>query len=325
MTDKKLSDVEIDGYLSRMRSLAAVMLRTENLTDEGMPGCWFGGQPTLPEHIEWPMFHNTMDDIKVPLHFLFQVNLRFVPRGLSFPEFPRRGTLFVFIEPIMAQDGDAFPIPPFLSGEGAKVIYVAEDVHDCPPREMPPLNFTMVDVECCDVFMDPAEIKPSQPWPMIFLVSETYPGFDFVTSRDQDLDTETVKGIQFPEKRRDQRQSPFMDVFFAADLPRAADEEYCAEFCASESDRRGVARSCHAAFGCSVMDNFFSEMHVKSVYKHKNTANIPVLTKNHIQLFHIYSGDQYFDLNMNHAFLSFWIDKDDLAAGNFSNVFTIFL
>ena len=104
MSDAELSDVEIDGYISQIRKPAAFMMRTKEQTDEGLPGCFFGGKPTLPADIEWPVFNCPIPKIDIPMHFLFQVNLKYVPKSVDFPDFPDTGTLFVFVEPMIAPE-----------------------------------------------------------------------------------------------------------------------------------------------------------------------------------------------------------------------------
>jgi uncharacterized protein YwqG len=84
----------------------------------GAPGCWFGGEPTLPVDIEWPSYFpiSGMKDFMVPMQFLAQINLAALPRSGDFPNLPKTGTLFFFYDAITAFSADT-------SNSGYKVIF----------------------------------------------------------------------------------------------------------------------------------------------------------------------------------------------------------
>jgi len=56
MTAQKLSDAEIRKLINSRRQPAICMLHTSGSEDEGIPGCWLGGDPTLPPEIDWPVY-----------------------------------------------------------------------------------------------------------------------------------------------------------------------------------------------------------------------------------------------------------------------------
>ncbi|MEO1600547.1 MAG: hypothetical protein AAFU49_08780 [Pseudomonadota bacterium] len=74
---------EIDAALFRARMPAIAMPRTQEPTDPGTPGCWFGGEPTLPAEYDWPIFtfpHKPYRGFQVPMHFYVQIKLQYLPR-----------------------------------------------------------------------------------------------------------------------------------------------------------------------------------------------------------------------------------------------------
>lgn len=141
MTVKKLSDVEIKELIESRRQPAICMLHTSGSEDEGTPGCWFGGDPTLPPEIDWPVYKHRDTGTVIPLTFLAQINLDHLPRVPGLPPLPETGTLFVFYEWMVAQlvgIMDDSQTPPLQSGEAVRVIYVDHDVsvypERCPPK-----------------------------------------------------------------------------------------------------------------------------------------------------------------------------------------------
>lgn len=111
--------------------IAGIWLRKTPLnTDEGAPGCYLGGLPTLPDTHDWPI--HTIDDgaISVPMHFLGQINVAALPRARFLPEMPRSGTLFIFFDPVYDSSWEP-------GNNASAVVYVEEDVLDVPPRPVP--------------------------------------------------------------------------------------------------------------------------------------------------------------------------------------------
>ncbi|MEO1601515.1 MAG: DUF1963 domain-containing protein, partial [Pseudomonadota bacterium] len=104
MTDEMAPD-EIDAAIFRARMPAIAMLHTPNQTDPGTPGCWFGGEPTLPPAIPWPIYKHVYQPrpgVEVPMSFLAQINLEHLPEVLGLPPLPSRGTLFIFYDASLA-------------------------------------------------------------------------------------------------------------------------------------------------------------------------------------------------------------------------------
>ena len=83
-----------------------------------------GGRPNLPERIDWP-------GDNAPLHFYAQIDLSALPdrvEGLSLPDMPRTGWLFIFL-PLGKWD--------LWEGEPPVLIHVPEDVRDLPECALP--------------------------------------------------------------------------------------------------------------------------------------------------------------------------------------------
>lgn len=51
---KTLSQTEMDALLLQARQLGILLLKTPHADGPGVPGCWLGGEPTLPPEIDWP-------------------------------------------------------------------------------------------------------------------------------------------------------------------------------------------------------------------------------------------------------------------------------
>lgn len=115
---------EIYQAIEDARRPALLLNKTKFADGPGEPGCWLGGEPTLPPHIDWP--YQEVEGISSPLYFIVQINLARVPRSEGFPDVPETGTLFFFFD------------PTFWTTD-AKVIYVDEDASVFPPTAMPDL------------------------------------------------------------------------------------------------------------------------------------------------------------------------------------------
>ncbi len=138
--DEQLSESEVRLVLSLAQRPGLLLLKLAPDDPRRLPGCWLGGEPTLPPEVEWPHFNEANLNIKVPMHFLAQINLAQLPRadyGITIPEF---GTLFIFSDPIFAplyQLGKS--VPAMQAGLGARVIFVPGEVDHYPPRVAPDL------------------------------------------------------------------------------------------------------------------------------------------------------------------------------------------
>lgn len=122
----KPDEAAIDADMAEACRTGILLNKTRQPDDPGTPGSWLGGRPTLPLEVDWPW-----DDAGVvPLHFLAQIDLRYLPRLEEQPDMPNSGTLFFFCDPIFQQ---------FLNHgrSGHKVIFVDDDLSGHPLREMP--------------------------------------------------------------------------------------------------------------------------------------------------------------------------------------------
>jgi len=118
---KELAEASrIKGYLLRMNWPPSA---------PGAPGCWFGGDPTLPAEYEWPHYHSKAHDVSVPMVFFGQVDCAQLIEIPERPEIPRTGTLFFFYDPVFDAEHH---------GKGS-VIYVDADLSQTPERTPPPV------------------------------------------------------------------------------------------------------------------------------------------------------------------------------------------
>ncbi len=129
------TDVELAEMLKNARRPGILLLKSTHPDDEGLPGCWLGGEPNLPPEIDWPMVETEDPEYPegphgVPMHFIGQLDLALLPRREGMPALPQRGTLFFFYDPVHGPVYD-----PFNGFE--RVIYVEGDVSDFQPRAMP--------------------------------------------------------------------------------------------------------------------------------------------------------------------------------------------
>ncbi|MFG5380262.1 DUF1963 domain-containing protein [Yoonia sp. R2-816] len=317
MTDPKLSDVEIDGYLSHIRKQAAFMLRADRQSDDGMPGCYFGGEPTLPADIEWPIYHCPEPKLDIPLHFIFQVNLKYLPKSLDFPEFPQKGTVFAFVEPMFAWADPSAP-EPLLNGQGAKLIYVADDVSDCPLRKAPALpdldkpdsdGWALSDEPDLDNYLRMRDeygvtgASGLNKWPMYFLIGDTFTQLEILKEQNVDFGYTDLDNMEF-----------------ARAFDSATDSSFnrCRAYAKDKLNLKSEYGIPHWAFGADGMYNFPSREFVERLYPGRG---LPALTAEHVILFSLCGKDSEIGYcRFNQYRMSFWIHPDDLAKGNFSNV-----
>lgn len=139
MADRSRTEVEIDARMYRARMPAIAMLSVPhdeqgNPLGEGTPGCRLGGAPSLPPEYEWPTFtfsERPFEGVQLPMQFVLQLNLQYLPRVIGLPELPPKGTLFVFYEPISASMPWSFEdreLPPMLTGDCVRLIYHPDEV-----------------------------------------------------------------------------------------------------------------------------------------------------------------------------------------------------
>lgn len=125
--DHILTAIQRDAMLHRARGLALSIICADVANDEGLPGSWLGGRPSLPQEEAWPNLCDT-NDPPLPLHFIAQFNLAYFPQFDKPPMLPARGMLYFFYSPITLGDG------------GGKVIYLPDANHHHPLRSMPEIS-----------------------------------------------------------------------------------------------------------------------------------------------------------------------------------------
>ncbi len=86
-----------------------------------------GGLPNLPDALAWPQWKGKS------LAFLCQLDLADLPSAPGLPELPRTGCLYFFYD----QEQSTWGFDPKDQGSW-QVLYVPDQVRDCPPREAPP-------------------------------------------------------------------------------------------------------------------------------------------------------------------------------------------
>ncbi len=120
---------EIEEQLAASETLGIWLRKSDN----GSPGCWFAGDPSLPADIEWPWFEPDGKRL-APMYFLAQINLAEVRDVVEYDDLPNKGVLYFFADLLYARD--------FYWKDGGKVIYCADDAGDGPPRAMPAIPQT---------------------------------------------------------------------------------------------------------------------------------------------------------------------------------------
>lgn len=118
---------DIDALLSGTLVPAFFISKAQHGGAASTPGCWLGGQPRLPRHIDWPWVLRDGQPF-YPMHFIAQFNLAQLnsdgrPAGL-----PEHGTLFFFASYV--EDVEL---------GNASVIYFEEDLSETPLRAPPPM------------------------------------------------------------------------------------------------------------------------------------------------------------------------------------------
>ena len=115
----------------------------------------------------------------MPLQFVLQLNLDYVPHILGMPALPRKGTLFLFFESILAPTifaSDPEVYPPKLNGQAAKIIYLDYDASNCALRKPPPIpDYSHLPIEYSHML----EVEPNQHYEFSqklfnFVVIDTY-------------------------------------------------------------------------------------------------------------------------------------------------------
>ena len=179
---------EIDARLYNSRVPSIMLNKTAMPDGPGAPGCWFGGEPTLPPNIEWPYRPALFDAPSFPMHFLLQLDLTQVPRLAAYPDIPTTGTLFFFVEPLVAPLWGAIL-------DGGYVIYVEDDVSTQASRPMPPLPdlSSHADLWSSDL-TDATKGRGFKPWNLDFLVYEGYAAPNYHTDNDASLLHQAIRG-----------------------------------------------------------------------------------------------------------------------------------
>lgn len=157
-SERKPTQGEIDRGVMGARRPALLLNKTKFPDDTGEPGCWLGGAPTLPLEIEWP--YHEVEGISLPLVFVAQIDVSRIPKSDEFPKLPDSGTLFFFCD-------------PHFGSLDAKIIYVAEEVSDVAPRQVPslpdPNRFSLEHLRKIA-----SDASPLKKWNFQFLDFDTY-------------------------------------------------------------------------------------------------------------------------------------------------------
>lgn len=181
--------------------------KTESQSDAGTSGCFFGGLPNLPPHIDWP-FWGDEGFFQVPLHFLLQIDLSVLPDIQGGPNIARHGTLFFFVDPVFA------PVLGYDQG-GIRVIYFEGSATDFPEREVPEgLPVNRGDENGMHVSHDYSSMRTSQypRWPIVPTV--------FPRRVPQNFSDEWMENHEKPldaDGNRSDLQIAFHSLFFGPD------------------------------------------------------------------------------------------------------------
>ena len=308
-----MSDLEIDGHLLRARKLAAILLRTPQQTDEGMPGCYFGGRPTLPPHIDWPTYKSGVPGLDpVPLHFILQINLKYLPRALDFPEMPNHGTIFVFVEPMFAPQ-EFKQGPSLLQKDAATIIYVADDVSKYEPREAPSIPDINAELEngktlkdyVCESYLWMLEGASAvntgdglNKWPLSFLLVDTYPPLG------------ELQKIEASERCLAEAADAYQEV-----SRRGLEEHQKSDYL---QGNHYAVKTPHQLFGWHNMDRFpdyeyFERRGIKE--------DVPCLSTDSVLLLTLHSEDETIGFEyVGGLNLAFWVKRNELAVGDFGSL-----
>ena len=295
----QLSDSEIEELIARVRRPAAAMVLTQKQTDSGDPGCWMGGEPTLPPEIEWPHFQETNLNLDVPMHFLAQVNLARLPKADYGSTIPKYGTLFVFSDPIFAplyQLGRS--TPAMQAGLGARVIFVPEEVDQYPFRAAPDspeaLKSNLDLAPLCNYVssgyreMVERNIRSASglhKWPFRFVTIDTNP-MDHPSFEGNEMNGQAAKWVD--------------DAIFKI-----------------SNDFGSSAGLIGYIAGAPAYDIIRHSQYRKSDPDH---SHWPVLSDDHIMLMQLASSEYTGFCHAEFRDLSFWITKTELEKEKFDNV-----
>lgn len=291
-----MSEAEIADLLEKGHQPGLVLVKTRKPKDPGLPGCWFGGLPTLPAHVDWPIYDAAEDEPSVPMHFVCQINLAQVPEFEGRPEMPTSGTLFFFVDPIFA------PVYSIPKG-GGRVIYVADDVSGCPERAVP--DGLPLDPDNEDVFRMSGTYKDNP--------TDRFPRWNFTFVR-----IDGVTGAVSPNNHFDHAKAGRLSAAWKAVTKATADlrGEYVdrpdnvapeiAEYFAQHSMFMGTDLPWFA-------DHW--DRHVTIPLETARASYFPLLVVDYDPdlLFGFGNGDK----------AKFWISRDDLARGDFNNMFLL--
>lgn len=151
----------LQEMLAEARRPGFHLRKTPESNGPGAPGCWLGGEPTLPPHIDWP-FYQVGSYPSVPLHFVGQIALAEVPEMSGLPPMPRKGTLFFFFETVLAYTLG-------MDDTSARVIYAEDDVSTYPARKMPPIpDVSEFNDDCVSIWYRDEPTKGYARWPFTF-------------------------------------------------------------------------------------------------------------------------------------------------------------
>ncbi len=131
---RALEPGEAEAMVAAARIASLLVVKTPTDETPGAPGCWLGGEPTLPPGSDWPMVRHWQrdaagDEMAYPMHFFAQFDLGAVPRREGMPDLPDRGTLFFFADYL--DHVEPAPRPH------QAVIFCPDDCSRHPPRSQP--------------------------------------------------------------------------------------------------------------------------------------------------------------------------------------------
>ena len=301
MADQSRTEVEIDAMMYRARMPAIAMLpvpRDEqgNPLGEGTPGCRLGGAPSLPPEYEWPTFtfsERPFEGVQLPMQFVLQMNLQYLPRVIGLPELPPKGTLFVFYEPISASMPWSFKdrtLPPMLTGDCVRLIYHPDEVSDemrRPPPQMPDVS-ELVEKGFA-VFDEDAPPLADEECSFDYFVVDTFK-FNGPNAADG------WRAIELSEK-----QSAAMR---------------CAQGWDRYDDPRGVG------LAPAYMNLLFGAPHhlgpspTRENFDQLGAHHFPALADDYVRLFRL----PYAMIAWGDQILGYWIHREDLAKSDFSKI-----
>ncbi len=288
--NRELTEEELSAGVRAAECTGLFLRKTPSDSDFGVPGCWLGGRPTLPEAYDWPLYTALEPELTIPMHFLAQIDLAQIPIFPGRPEMPKTGTLFFFVDPVFS------PVHGYRNG-GCKIVYVTEDVSGAPERPVPdglPVDLDNDDLPLMSGQYENEPTSEFRRWPFVF---EVIPWFSIESRMNRFLKHELNCRLAEMMEEIGKRT----DVDRAAWYPRYTGQ----------------------TMNASLHQMFIAPEGLLGYYEKEGLIPPDTDLSDYIPLLRI-EADSDIEFGLGYGDRAkFWIAKSDLARGDFSSVFLI--